>query len=313
MDTRSCLTKVPSAPFSHHHPQSPNNVIRQHRVLHAHCWPHPPTMTSTAASSTSTTRPQVDLHPTTHLDPGAYIRGTHPITLGEHNLIHPRALLTTTTHPLTIGSHNTIAEKAIIGGSPVSLTSRASAPTASTTATPNLSSNPPTPQLSETASQFTESTTLHSSIQIHPHALISHSSTIHSHVTIESHAIIYPGVTVGAHSKICGGVHVTSDVPEWTVVVGNGNLRRSRFPTVPLVQRAGAKEDAAGENGNVSVSVTEADTPEEKRKARMRSAIEEAEAMRVKAVDKERDAATVLLRNAARAAMAAKRASVQRS
>jgi acetyltransferase-like isoleucine patch superfamily enzyme len=248
-----------------------------------------------ASSSTATSnRPPVTLPPTTHLDPGAYIRGVHPITFGEHVLVHPRALLNTNTHPLTIGNNVIISEKTVLGGAPASLSSSTGAPTtipptpnpftspdpsASNTASPALS-GPSTPRLQPASSQLTRPTTLHSHIHIHPSAQISHSTTVHSHVIIEAHAVILPGLTIGFHSKICANVTVTSDVPEWTVVYGSGNQRRSRKP-------AGAGEEAW-------------------------KRIEEAEALRARGMDRDREATSALLRNAARAAVAAKRQSVQR-
>lgn len=243
-----------------------------------------------SSSSTAPNRPPVTLSPTTHLDPGAYVRGTHPIVFGEHNLIHPRALLTATTHPLNIGTNNIISEKATIGSSPQSTSVPSTNPTASISspdpnASPSLSS-PATPNIPP--SDFTQPTTLHSHIHIQPYAQISHSATIHSYTIVEPHAIIHPGITIGAHSKICANVTVKSDVPDWTVVYGSGNQRRSRRPA-PLLNPADAD----------TVDVT-------------RKRVEDAEAIRVKGMDREREATSIILRNAARAAVAAKRQSLQR-
>ncbi|ETN37732.1 uncharacterized protein HMPREF1541_07355 [Cyphellophora europaea CBS 101466] len=269
---------------------------------------------STSAATSS--RPPVTLPPTTHLDPGAYIRGTHPITFGEHNLVHPRALLTTTTHPLHIGSNNIISEKATIGGSPTSNTTT-NPPAANAHTTTSISSPDPNPSASPSLSQpstphlpppsspsiFTAPTTLHSHVHIHPHAQISHSTTLHSYALVEPHAIIHPGITIGAHSKICANVNVTADVPEWTVVYGEGNQRRSRRPPNTTYTTASQENQGAGDEKNPSGG--DSGRGPWKR-------IEEAEAVRIRGTDKEREATSILLRNAARAAVAAKRQSVQR-
>ncbi|KPI40908.1 uncharacterized protein AB675_10729 [Cyphellophora attinorum] len=273
---------------------------------------------SSQPSTTTTTaqRPSVSLPPsnTTHLDPGAYIRGQHPITLGEHCLIHPRALLTTTTHPLVIGSNCVISEKAIIGGLPPSQsksdTTSTTAPTTALTS-PALGSisAPPTPDLAS-ASQFTQPTFVSNNVTIHPHAQVTHSTTINAYTTIESHAVVYPGVTIGEHSKVCAGVHVRRDVPDWCAVWGNGNLRRLRRPSAAALESMvsiGASDEITDAKEGAKRQGLE--DPEE-RAAEMRQKIEEAEVQRIRGVEKEREAATVLLRNAARAAVAAKRASV---
>jgi acetyltransferase-like isoleucine patch superfamily enzyme len=275
---------------------------------------------ASSSSAPSSNRPPVTLPPTSHLDPGAYIRGTHPITFGEHNLIHPRVLLTTTTHPLNIGTNNIISEKAFIGGTPTThaLGSSSSTTLQSTTTTTNISSpdpstttsNPPTPQLPSSHSTLTNPTTLHSHIHIHPSAQICHSTTLHSGTIIESHAIIHPGVIIGAHSKICANVTVTSDVPEWTVVYGDGNLRRSRRPKALPVQRRDQVGLGVGYDGDGAKEGGEEE--QDQAAALLWRRVEEAEQVRIKGMDREREATSIILRNAARAAVAAKRQSVQR-
>ena len=48
---------------------------------------------------------------------------------------------------------------------------------------------------------------------------------------LESNVTIQPNVSIGAHSKICAGIAVASGsvVPEWTVVYGDGSVRRKRL------------------------------------------------------------------------------------
>lgn len=68
---------------------------------------------------------------------------------------------------------------------------------------------------------------------------------------------------------------------------------------------AGADADSESEQGQ-----NEAQVAHERQRIQQQQAIEQAEAQRIKGVDREREAAAILLRNAARAAVAAKRASV---
>lgn len=251
--------------------------------------PDPPTDTKpsqttntkpTASSSSTSSRPPVTLNPTTHLDPGAYIRGTLPITIDASNLIHPRALLLSSNSPLTIGSGNIISEKASIGGP---------SPT-STTTHPNTAAQA-SPSLDNDASTSLTPTTIHNQIHIHPSATICHSATISSYSIIESHATILPGVTIGEHSKVCAGVTVRRDVPAWTVVWGDGEGRRSR-----LAERLGADGERAMDAGGTGI----------------KTRIEQAEILRLKGMERERDATMGLLARAARAAAQAKRGSTQR-
>lgn len=177
----------------------------------------PPTTTSTTTSSSSS-KPPVNLQPTTHLDPGAYVRGSHPITFGNNTLIHPRAQISSTYGPLHIGDNCIISEKCIIGG-PLPASSSSSSTTASSTDTSSTNSHPSDPS----------PTTIRSQVHIHAHASIQHGALVESSSIVEAHATILSGVKVGAHSKICAGVTVDRDVPEWTVVYGNGDQRRRRI------------------------------------------------------------------------------------
>lgn len=91
-------------------------------------------------------------------------------------------------------------------------------------------------------------------------------------------------------------------------------MRRSRKPKVAAV--AAGDREIDGDGGG-EVDGSEADGHVEKKRtsswqAEALQRIDEAEAQRVKGTEREREAATILLRNAARAAVAAKRASVQR-
>ena len=84
---------------------------------------------------------------------------------------------------------------------------------------------------------------------------------------------------VGAHSKICAGVTVSSgsEVPEWTVVYGDGSLRRKRLRHG--IEGVGGGPEDVLENG------------------------------RSRAMDKEREGVVAILRTASRNAAVGKRAS----
>src|SRR3954452_15406392 len=73
----------------------------------------PPNPSQTPISFTTTgppplTKPPTDIHPSAHLDPSAYVLGTHPISLSPSVLIHPRARLVSTHGPLIIDSGTVI-------------------------------------------------------------------------------------------------------------------------------------------------------------------------------------------------------------
>ena len=169
-------------------------------------------------------RPPVTLGSGTHLDPGAYVRGRHAITLGENILVHPRAQLVAIHGPLLIGDKTIISEKCVIGG-PV--------PSNSTIdPAPKLSgSNPPSPLLSQGADNDERDpvkTVVEQNVYIHASSHLHAGATIQAGVLIESHVTILANVTIGTHAKICAGVTVDRNVEDWTVVYGNGDIKRQR-------------------------------------------------------------------------------------
>ncbi|KAK4939393.1 hypothetical protein LTR10_020290 [Elasticomyces elasticus] len=175
-----------------------------------------------ASQSTSSSRPPVSLGQTTHLDPGAYVRGTHAITIGEHSLVHPRVHLVAVNGPISIGDGCIISEKSVIGG-PV-----------------QSSASPVLPQSPETEHNESDplKTTVGSNVYIHANAQIRAGATIRDAVLIEAHAVVLSGVTVGSHAKVCAGVTVDRNTDNWAVVYGQGDLKRSR----QLTTDAGAEE-----------------------------------------------------------------------
>lgn len=174
-----------------------------------------------STSSSSSSRPPVTLAQTTHLDPGAYVRGTHAITVGEHSLIHPRAQLVAVRGPISIGERCIISEKCVIGG-PVQ--------NSAASTTPSLENSQPSPALaqSEATEQDPLKTTIGSNVYIQANAQIHVGAIIQDAVLIEAHAVILSGVTLGAHAKVCAGVTVDRDIEDWTVVYGHGDVKRSR-------------------------------------------------------------------------------------
>ena len=226
-------------------------------------------------TSSSSTRPPVTLGQTTHLDPGAYVRGTHAITLGEQILVHPRAQLVAVNGPLTISDKCIISEKCIIGG-PTASASSTTPNTATGVANPDLTpSSKPSPVIPQAEGDDDEDpvkTTIGENVYIHASAHVHAGTTIKEAVLIESHVTVLKGVTVGAHSKICAGVTVDTDVDEWTVVMGSGEVRRRRRPA------------AIDEEG-----------------------VDVVETMRLKAMDKEREGTVAILKMAARMATLARK------
>lgn len=222
--------------------------------------PAPAPAPTSSSSSSSAIKPPVTLGQTTHLDPGAYVRGTHGITLGDQTLVHPRAQLVATHGPLFVGDKCIISEKCVIGGPP------------SATSEHNTALNPSSSPLHDNDSDPVK-TTIYSHVYVHANAHIHAGATVKEGAVIEPHVTVLTGVTIGAHSKICAGVTVAQDVADWTVAFGNGELRRKR-------PRENAK--------------TETDT-------------DLVEALRLKAMDKEREGTGAILKVAARTATLAKK------
>ncbi|EXJ89415.1 hypothetical protein A1O3_02482 [Capronia epimyces CBS 606.96] len=174
-----------------------------------------PAPTSTQAPSSA--RPPVTLGQTTHLDPGAYVRGTHGITLGEQTLVHPRAQLVAVHGPLSIGDRCIISEKCVIGG-PVATDKPSEGPEGAGRGAGGSGSDESDPV----------KTTIHSRVYVHANAHVLAGAVIKEAVVIEPHVTVRAGVTVGSHAKICAGVTVDRDVDDWAVVYGNGDLKRQR-------------------------------------------------------------------------------------
>lgn len=233
--------------------------------------------THAASHSTSSSRPPVTLGQTTHLDPGAYVRGTHAIALGEQILVHPRSQLVAVHGPLSIGDKCIISEKCIIGGPAHSASDSLGA--ASRSGTSGTASGQPSPLIGQEGSDDDDAdpvkTTIHSSVYIHANSQIHAGVTIKEAALIEPHVTVLRGLSIGSHAKICAGVTVDRDVEDWTVVYGNGNLKRRRG------------QDAASSNGDSRDKLVED--------------------MRLKAMDKEREGTVALFRLAARMASLAKK------
>lgn len=115
-------------------------------------------------------------------------------------------------------------------------------------------------------------TTISSNVFIHASSHIHAGATIKDAVVIEPHVTVLAGVTVGSHAKICAGITVDRDVDDWTVVYGNGDVKRRR-----------KRKDEGGEDAEL------------------------VENLRLKAMDKEREGTVTLFRLASRMASAAKK------
>lgn len=175
--------------------------------------PQHQTTTSSAAA-----RPPVEIHPTAHLDPGAYVRGTHAIFLGPGVLVHPRAMLISAHGPLIINDGTVIMEKCIVGG-PVPDAKEASP----TSADLDMDSDP-------------VKTVIGANVLVMAHAQIHAGATLHDSSIVESHATIAKSGSIGKHSKICPGAYLTDNVRDWEVVLGCINQRRKRMPLEEVEQ-----------------------------------------------------------------------------
>jgi carbonic anhydrase/acetyltransferase-like protein (isoleucine patch superfamily) len=169
-----------------------------------------PTSSSTTTATPPLTKPPTDIHPTAHLDPSAYVLGTHPISLSPSVLIHPRARLVSTHGPLIIDSGTVISERCVIGGP-------APDPSSPSANMPDPDSDP-------------LKTTIGSTVLLHPNSTIHAGATLKESCIVEPHATVLANITVGAHAKVCAGVTVDRDVGDWEVVYGDGQNRRKRAP-----------------------------------------------------------------------------------
>jgi dynactin-6 len=185
------------------------------------------TTTTASAPATTLAKPPTDIHPTAHLDPAAYVLGTHPISIAPQVLIHPRARLISTHGPLIIDTGTIITERCIVGGP---------APAPAPILDPSTTN--PAPGLPLTAEDADDAadddlplkTTLGSSVLLHPSCTIHAGATLQASCIIEPHATVLPSVTIGSHAKVCAGVTVDRDVADWEVVLGDGKQRRKRTP-----------------------------------------------------------------------------------
>jgi acetyltransferase-like isoleucine patch superfamily enzyme len=174
-----------------------------------------------------------------------------------------------------IGEKCIISEKSVVGG-PVQNSSVADA--ASKTSS---GSAQPSPLLADGDEGDDDDadpvkTTIGSNCFIHASSQIHAGATIKDAVLIEPHVTVLSGVTIGSHAKICAGITVDRDVEDWAVVYGNGNVKRRR-------KQPPSSTDAEAEHADI------------------------VETMRLKAMDKEREGTTAILKMAARVATMAKK------
>lgn len=189
------LTPVPSPPLSG--PQS----RPQHSV-------------SILTSVVPPPKPSTEIHPTAHLDPQAYIQGTHTIVLSENVLVHPRARLISVYGPLIIGAGTVISERCVVGG-------------------PGLDAREPLPP--PPAEPVT--TVIGQNVMLHATAEVEAGAFLDDGCLIEPRAVIKKGVDIGKHSKVCAGCVVDRPSGDWVVLWSDGQMRR---------MRAGALESETG-------------------------------------------------------------------
>lgn len=191
---------------------APNSHARQPQ-------PQPPSSSSTTISATTApapalAKPPTDIHPTAHLDPTAYVLGTHPISLAANVLVHPRARLVSTHGPLLIDSGSIISERCIVGSPPPG---------------PHPSSTFPLTD-SDESDALPLKTSIGPSVLLHPSSTVHAGATLKAFCIIEPHTTILASITIGSHAKVCAGVTVSRDVADWEVVLGDGQARRKRTP-----------------------------------------------------------------------------------
>lgn len=150
-------------------------------------------------------KPPIEIHPSAHLDPQAYVQGTHTITLYPNVVIHPRARLVSVQGPLIIGAGTVISERCVVGG-PIH--------------------DPREPLPTPTAEPIT--TVIAQNVMLHASAQIEAGASIEDACLIEPRAMVMKGVNIGKHCKVCAGCAVDRSLRAWLVVYGDGQTRRMR-------------------------------------------------------------------------------------
>ena len=157
----------------------------------------------------TTTRPPLEIHPTAHLDPQAYIQGTSTITLGANVVVHPRARLVSVHGPLTIRAGTVILERCVVGG-------------------PGPDPKEPLPPPPEAP----VNTIVGQNVLLQASAEVQVGAFLDEACLIEPRAVIKKGVHIGKHTKVCAGCVVDRSVRDWTVLWGDGQTRRLRTGAV---------------------------------------------------------------------------------
>ena len=165
--------------------------------------------TTTPSNVVPAPKPPLEIHPTAHLDPQAYIQGTSTLTLAADVIIHPRARLVSVHGPLIIHAGTVISERCVVGG-------------------PGPDPREPLPPPPEVPLK----TVIGQDVVLHASAEVQAGASLDDACLIEPRAVIKKGVKIGKHSKICAGCVVRRSVGDWTVVWGDGQTRRMRAGVV---------------------------------------------------------------------------------
>ncbi|PYH84239.1 hypothetical protein BO82DRAFT_244542, partial [Aspergillus uvarum CBS 121591] len=194
-------------------------------------------------ASPTPTRPPLAIHPSAQISDTTIFQGTHPISIGAHTIIHPRARLYSHEGPILISNNCIISEKTVIG-TPGPFPG-ASRPAPSTTAITTTTSEGTAAAAAAAAAALP--IRISSRVTIGPAVSIAPGAHIHSGVVIDALAVINRRVDVGAHARVCAGCEVAAGtgVGEWVVVWGcggGGGQRRRRRETRGL-----NKVDGGGE------------------------------------------------------------------
>jgi carbonic anhydrase/acetyltransferase-like protein (isoleucine patch superfamily) len=171
---------------------------------------------TSSTSSSSIPKPPVSTSSTATVSDLAAFQGTHPVTIGEGTIIHPRAKVLSFEGPIVIGDGCIIGEKAVIGGGRGSSPSRSSGKPAAEHATPTI---------------------LENSVAIGPLATVSVGAHVRSAATVDTSATVGRGARIGKHAKVCTSCCIPENevVADWIVVWGaNGcgmGLQRRKRPS----------------------------------------------------------------------------------
>ncbi|KAF1351072.1 trimeric LpxA-like protein [Delphinella strobiligena] len=139
-------------------------------------------------------KPPCSIHPSAIISDKAIITGTHPVTIGEGCVVHPFAKITSAVAPVRIGNNSIIAERTTVG------------------------------LIAESSASEDAAVTLEDNVSIESGAVVE-AVRVGTGSVVEVNARLGPRATVGKFCKISSLCNVFDELPDYTIVFGEGSRR----------------------------------------------------------------------------------------